>query len=78
MHNYPSFLINTYEFPSSILHPALDTALRERYKSVEDSPDESNKRRQHFRCPRVHMEQYLEADFNYVKTERSTVLAVCL
>ena len=78
MDNYPSFLINTYKVPSSILHPALDIALQEKYKSVEDSSDESSKRHQLLRCPGVPMEQYLEVGFNCVKTEGNTLLAVSL
>ena len=76
MHKYPSFLINTCRVPSSTLHPALDIALQERYKSVEDSPDESSKRHQLLRCPGVPMEQYLEVGFNSVETEGNTLLAV--
>lgn len=78
MHNYPSFLLNTYKVSGSILPPALDIALQKRYKSVADIPDESSKRHQLLRCPEVPIEQSLEADFNYVNTEGNILLAVSL
>lgn len=78
MHAQLLFFSYKHKFPSSIFHTDLDIALPERYKSVEDSPDDSTKRHQLLRCPGVPVEQYVEVGFNYVKTEGNEYSACCL